>query len=277
MYVRDVGEGPVIIVVHGGPDFDQQYLLPDLDRLADSFHLVYYDQRGRGRSSCGVRPEDVTIRTEVEDLDAVRELFGLESVAVLGHSWGGLLAMEYAIRRPGRVSHLILMNTAPVSGADAQTWRRAHASGMSAGHVEAMTTLASSARYQAGDRGADADYYRMHFASALKGPDLLEPLIRRLRSGVTEDGIILARRIEQRLYDETWSSDGYDLTPQLERLRVPTLIIHGDGDLIPLEVVHHIADAIPTSRLVILEDCGHFAYLDQPNRVHSCVAELMAS
>ena len=264
-------------MVHGGPDFDQGYLVPDLDRLADAFRLVYYDQRGRGRSSPGVRPEDVTIRTEVEDLDIVRRFFGLESVVVLGHSWGGLLAMEYAIRQPGRVSHLILMNTAPASGSDAQLFRRALASKASPEQVEAMTTIASSASYQAGDRGADAEYYRLHFAPALKRPDLLERLIRCLRSDVTKDGIILARQIEQRLYDETWSSEGYDLTPQLERLRIPTLIVHGDDDFIPLDVACHIAEAIPGSRLVILEDCGHFAFMEQPERVHTCVSEFMAT
>ena len=117
MYVRDVGTGPPIIVVHGGPDFDHQYLLPEMDTLADAFHLVYYDQRGRGRSFAGERPDDVGIASEVDDLDSVRERFGFDQFAVLGHSWGGLLAATYAIRRPDRVSHLILMNCAPLSHA----------------------------------------------------------------------------------------------------------------------------------------------------------------
>ena len=99
MYVRDVGTGPPIIVVHGGPDFDHQYLLPEMDTLADAFHLVYYDQRGRGRSFAGQRPDDIDITSEVEDLDSVRERFGFDRVAVLGHSWGGLLAATYAIRQ----------------------------------------------------------------------------------------------------------------------------------------------------------------------------------
>ena len=69
----------------------------------------------------GVRREDVTLRSEVEVLDRVRSRFGLESIAVLGHSWGGVVAMEYAIRHPDRVSQLILLDTAPASAGD---WRR---------------------------------------------------------------------------------------------------------------------------------------------------------
>src|SRR5947209_15660282 len=108
---RAIGQGRPIIILHGGPDFDHTYLLPDMDRLADAFHLIYYDQRGRGRSSAQVQPEDVSLESEIDDLDRLREYFQLGSVAVVGHSWGGLLAMAYAIRHPDRVSHLILMNT----------------------------------------------------------------------------------------------------------------------------------------------------------------------
>ena len=114
LYVRDVGDGVPIMVLHGGPDFDHEYLLPEMDALAESFHLVYYDQRGRGRSFSGRQPDDITMATETDDLDRVREWFGFESTALLGHSWGGLLAMEYAIR-PRSVSHLVLMNCAPAS------------------------------------------------------------------------------------------------------------------------------------------------------------------
>ena len=116
LYGREVGDGdPTIVVVHGGPDFDHGYMLPEMDALAASFRLVYYDQRGRGRSTLACKPDSVTIQSEVDDLDAIRSQLGLDQIVVLGHSWGGLLAMEYAIRHRDRVSHLVLVNTAPVS------------------------------------------------------------------------------------------------------------------------------------------------------------------
>ena len=106
LYARDIGRGQPMIVLHGGPDFDHAYLLPDLDRLADAFRLIYYDQRGRGRSAEGVQPDDVTLASDVDDVDKVRQHFQLESSALLGHSWGAVLALEYALRYPRRVSHL---------------------------------------------------------------------------------------------------------------------------------------------------------------------------
>jgi proline iminopeptidase len=90
LYVRSIGEGVPIIVVHGGPDFDHEYLLPEMDRLAEWFRLVYYDQRGRGRSFSDQTSEAVSIESEIEDLDRIREHFGFEAFAVLGHSWGGI-------------------------------------------------------------------------------------------------------------------------------------------------------------------------------------------
>src|SRR5262245_34477543 len=98
LYSREIGRGQPIIVLHGGPDFDHSYLLPDLDRLADAFRLIYYDQRGRGRSADHVQPQDVTVLSDIADLDKVRQHFHLSSAVVLGHSWGAVLALEYALR-----------------------------------------------------------------------------------------------------------------------------------------------------------------------------------
>jgi proline iminopeptidase len=277
LYHRDLGEGSPIIVLHGGPDFDHNYFLPELDRLAGSFRLLYYDQRGRGRSAEGVRPEDISIRSEMEDLEEVRRHFQLASGAVLGHSWGGVLAMEYATRYPDRVSHLILMNTAPASHDDYLMLRKKLLSRRPAGDVERMRALSSSAPYQRGDIEVEAEYYRIHFGLTLRRPELLELIIGRLRSNFTEESVLTARAIEHRLYEETWRSAEYDLIPRLRELDIPTLIIHGDYDLVPVEVAVHIAEAVPGALLSVLPGCGHFAYLEFPDLVHEQVAAFHSS
>jgi proline iminopeptidase len=277
LYYRAIGEGRPIIVLHGGPDFDHHYLLPEMDRLADSFRLVCYDQRGRGRSAGDVQPEDVSIVSEIEDLDAVRRHFGFDSVALLGHSWGGVLAMEYATRHPDRVSHLILVDTAPASSEDWMALRRHLPTTRATGDIERMRAIASSARYQAGDPEAEIEYYRIHFSATVRQPELLERVIGRLRTHFSEQSVLTARAIEQRLYDETWRSDGYDLIPNLRALRVPTLVLHGEHDFIPVALACRIAQAMPCGLLVVLEKCGHFAYLESPDAVYENVAALFES
>lgn len=276
LYCRTLGEGPPIVVVHGGPDFDHTYLLPELDRLADSFRLVYYDQRGRGRSAEGVSPDEVSIASEVDDLDAVRRHFGLGPVALLGHSWGGLLAMEFATRRPDHVTHLVLTNTAPAAADDWLLLRQHLAEIRPAGDIEQMQAIASSAAYRAGDLEAEAEYYRIHFHTTLRAPDLLEQVLGRLRAHFTAETVLTARAIEERLYAETWRTAGYDLLPKLRGLDVPTLVLHGTDDFIPVGLAARVADAVPRARMHVVDSCGHFAYLERPEDVHEHVAGLLA-
>lgn len=276
LFVRDVGEGPTIVVLHGGPDFDHQYLLPELDRLGEHFRLVYYDQRGRGRSAEGVRAQDVTVESEMADLDLVRDHVGGGPTAILAHSWGGVLAMEYASRHPDRVTRLVLMNTAPASAVDARQYLEQRRSARPAPETEAMAALARSAAFRAGDPAVDVEYYRLHFRGAVHRPELLDRVVPRMRTGWTPQGVLTARAVEERLGEQTWFSPGYDLLPRLRRVAAPTLVIHGEGDVVPVELARHVADAIPGAELSVLPECGHFAYLEAPEAVAQRVAELFA-
>lgn len=277
LFCRQIGQGQPIIVLHGGPDFDHTYLLPDLDRLAEAHRLSYYDQRGRGRSAAGVRPEEVTLESEVADLDGLRAHLGLESVALLGHSWGGLLALEYALRHPSRVSHLILLNPAPASHADWALLRRELPGRRAPADLENLRRLSADPRFQAGDPDTVAEYYRSHFRATVQAPELLERLVGSLRSSFTSEGVLKARAIEERLYQQTWRSSDYDLLPELRRLSIPTLVIHGDYDFIPLECAAHIAQAIPAARLAVLPDCGHFSYMEAPEELGRLIGEFFAA
>jgi proline iminopeptidase len=277
LYVRDVGAGRPVVVVHGGPDFDHEYLLPELDRLADECRLVYYDQRGRGRSYSGEGARDITLGSEIEDLDAIRRELQLGSIAVLGHSWGALVAMEYALALPATVSHLILISPAPASPDDATTLRASLQAQRSAEQLDAMAALRADPDFRRGDVDADAAYYRIHFATALRRAELVDNVVGRLRRSFSNDGIVAARAIEEHLYEQTWRAPDYDLLARLAQLRVPTLIIHGATDLIPLAVARHIADAIPDARLEVLSDCGHFAYLEQPQRTFRAITGFLGA
>jgi proline iminopeptidase len=264
LYSREIGQGQSIIVLHGGPDFDHSYLLPDLDRLSDAFRLIYYDQRGRGRSADDVQPEDVTLTSDIDDLDEVRQHFQLESPALLGHSWGTVLALEYALRHPTRVSHLILMNPAPASVTDLAVFRKAYVQKLGA-DMDRQREIVASAAYKEGDPEAVAARYRLHFKPVLKRPEDYEKLMATMKAAFLrqgKEGIVKARAVEDRLMRDTWQADGYDLLPKLRNLSIPTLVISGDHDFFPGEIAGHIARAIPNARLVTIRNCGHFAYLE---------------
>jgi proline iminopeptidase len=277
LYARVIGTGQPMIVLHGGPDFDHGYLLPDLDRLADAFRLIYYDQRGRGLSAEHVRAEDVSLASDVEDVDRVRRRFQLSETVLLGHSWGTVLALEYALRHPTRVSHLVLMNPAPVSTAGVALLRTSYLAQLGADMDRQRTILASDA-YQSGDPDAVTARYRIHFEHALVRADDYARLMRAMQAGFVrqgKDGIVKARAVEDRLMEDTWARPGYDLLPSLHALRIPTLVIAGDRDFIPVEIAREIAQAIPGARLVVVKDCGHFSYLECGDAVRAALDDFV--
>src|SRR5206468_12737448 len=112
IYTRRVGDGPPVVVLHGGPGAHHDYLLPQYDRLALGRTLLYYDQRGGGRSPV---PRDTPVgwREHVADLEALRDRWGLPRLTLAGYSWGGLLALLYAAEMPDRLERLALISPAP--------------------------------------------------------------------------------------------------------------------------------------------------------------------
>ena len=88
----------------------------------------------------------------------------------------------------------------------------------------------------------------------------------------TDEGVLLARAIEERLYEETSGSPEWDLFPALRELGVPTLVLHGEHDFVPVELAARIADAVPGASLSVLPGCGHFTYLEAPDVVFEEVA-----
>jgi proline iminopeptidase len=278
LFARDIGRGRPLIVLHGGPDFDQAYLQPELDELADTYRLIYYDQRGRGKSSDNVRPDDVTLASDLDDLDAVRRHFRLDSPVLLGHSWGTVLALEFALRHPTRVSHLVLMNPAPVSQPQVATLRQSYLAQLGS-DMDRQREIQAGAAYKEGDPDAVAARYRIHFKHALQQPDHYERLMARMSAGFRrqgKEGILKAWAVEERLYRDTWALTGYDLLPKLRLLRIPTLVIVGEQDFIPPAIAGEIAQAVPDATLVAVPNCGHFAYLECGAAVRSALNRFFA-
>jgi proline iminopeptidase len=267
LYAREIGKGPPILILHGGPDFDESYMLPEMDRLSNSYHLIYYDQRGRGKSADHVQPEDVTLASDVADMDKVRQYFHLNSMTLLGHSWGTVLVLEYALKYPERASHLILMNPAPASREDylqlKQDWLEKRPEDMAR-----RKAIAETAAYKEGDPEAVTAYYRIHFKPAFAEMEYYEKLIARMHADFTKEGVLKARAIEDRLMQDTWANSDFNLLPQLKAVRIPTLVLSGDHEFIPASSAEHIAQAIPNARLVVLKGCGHFSYMECPVPVH---------
>src|SRR5690348_14907524 len=112
LFYAEEGNGPPCLLLHGGPGLDHQEFVPWLSPLASSARLIYLDYRGNGCSQ-PIQPEQFTTAAILADIEGLRTALGLKQMAVLGHSFGGFIALSYALAHPPAVSRLIISCSAP--------------------------------------------------------------------------------------------------------------------------------------------------------------------
>jgi proline iminopeptidase len=249
LFVRRTGEGPPTVVLHGGPGAHHDYLLPGFDALARGRELVYYDQRGGGRSPVA-REVPVGWTEQVADLEALRELWGLERLTIAGYSWGGLLALLYALEHPGRVGRLALVSPAP-------TWRAAREEFEQRFAQRNLDPAFQEERRQlreSGLRERDPVAFQQRIFELSVAPYFFDP-------SRAQD--LTPFRVTGRAQQEVWSSLGdYDLRPRLPSLRdTPTIVLHGQADPIPIEAARVAAELVGAA-FHPLPRCGHVPYVE---------------
>lgn len=271
--------GRRLIVLHGGPGADHQYLLPQMLALAEDHELVFYDQRGGGKSRTD-DPSPITWQTHVEDLAAVARDLGFDRPDIVGYSWGGLLAMLYSIvargelpdsggrlpvPTPSRTPHpasLTLIDPAPITRPYREQFEAEFSRRQQGPAIQALRAALAAP----GLRERDPDAYRQrgfelsvagYFADPARAHDLT-PF-----------------RVVGRVQQSVWSSLGdFDLTSPLAHVGVPALIVHGRQDPIPLESSEVAARALG-ARLVVLDHCGHVPYVEQPQSLFDALRDFL--
>ena len=264
IFYEVVGEGDPIVVIHGGPGLDHSYLQPGLDALAIRNTLVYYDQRGTGRSVAALDSSAINLDAFVADIEALREALGYERVSVLAHSWGALIGIEYAARHPEAVRGLILMNPVePGTRFREQLETRQRAARTAEDSTE-LATLTALEGFEARDPATVSQWYRVIFRQSLRDRARIEELELDLAESTAKNGPDVARLIGSSLGEVDW----WDRIPTIQ---VPTLVLHGRYDVLPSAMSQALAAAFPVGRVVVLES-GHFPYLEARDALLSAVS-----
>jgi proline iminopeptidase len=244
LYTRRVGDGPPVVVLHGGPGAHHDYLLPQYDQLAGGGAsrggrvLLYYDQRGGGRSPV---PRDAPVgwREHVADLEALRRHWGIDRLALLGYSWGGLLAVLYALEHPAQVECLALVCPAPPTVQWRGEFERRFAARMAEPWIDrARRELAASGLA----RSDPERYRRLAFALSVAGY-FRDPSRAREMTPF---------RVTARTQEAVWKSLGdYDLREPLRKTfatgKTPrSLVVAGIYDPMPIEAARELAALLDT-------------------------------
>ena len=248
LFERRTGEGPPVVILHGGPGASHDYLLPGCDALAGGRELTYYDQRGGGRSAVG-RDVPVGWQEQVADLHALKELWGDHPLDLVGYSWGGLLAMLYTITHPSSVARLALVSPAPAWRAGRIEYERRYAEITNGPWAQEERRKLRESDLKSRDITA---YQRRIFELAViayfKDPARVSEL----------GGFRLVERVQKGI----WESLGdYDLRPALQKLEVPAVVLHGKDDVIPWETAEEAAECL-RAPFTLIPDCGHVPYIE---------------
>lgn len=269
LYCNIIGDGTPIVILHGGPGLDHTYLLPQMERLAKHHTLIFFDQRACGRSSMDVDTNSLTMSNLIDDIEGVRKVFHLKKINLMGHSWGGLLAMRYAVEYPENLGSLILVTTTPASSELRRASLRIMEERVSKADSAARVALMKTDDFKERTPKAMAEFFRILFKGSFYRPELADSLT--LKFGPSYP---ISSRLMQHLSKDKTAMD-YDLHPQLGRINCPTLIIGGDFDQVPPETNQRIHEGIKGSEYILLKNCGHFPYIEKPDEFFGAIRSFM--
>ncbi|MGH7660082.1 MAG: alpha/beta fold hydrolase [Vulcanimicrobiaceae bacterium] len=244
-----------ILAVHGAPGTDHRLFRPELDRLGAFARVVYFDLPGHGRSS---PPRDFRLETIAESLEEARIAATAEGVNVLGSSYGGFVALQYALAHPDRVVRLILVDTSASSSFRTRSIAIARERANKT-MLEAFERLWNNALANDDDfRENWRILFPLYFAQATQT---------QIDSYAGRTSYNLATR---RAILPTF--EGYDVRASLAELRMPALVIVGKHDWItPPGEARELAGALPNARLVVFESSGHYPFLEEGERFATVV------
>jgi len=258
LHYRIYGAGKPVVILSGGPGFDCDYMEPVAKELAKDHQAILVELRGTGRS---IPAETINVTLLLEDLEAIRQHLTLDHWTVLGHSAGAVLAMVYAGRHPEKITSLILANSGPI--------RRASAGAE-------MDNLFM--RLPREERDALAKLPQEDFGQMLK---ILLPGYFYDRSN---QSAVAPQLTPDKFHPETSALVGAsimgpeaDHRPALANFSKPVLIIAGRQDPLDPAVQYEIHLALKNSTLTLIDRCGHFPWIEQPDKFYPAVRHFLST
>jgi proline iminopeptidase len=268
LFVKVMGQGYPLVLMHGGPGLDHVSLLA-LQPLADQFTLIFYDHRCNGRSE-GAEVSSMTFENLTADADALRQTLGFDKWAVLGHSFGGNVALEYALRYPQSLSHLILMDTCGDT-----RWVQQNAPELLAKRGYSASAVQAARRFYNGQL-TPGEFLptSMKFMSAY----FYRNFLLEMAHEVFSPGPRPKMRPEAQIFGFGQLLTGWTVMDRLNAIKVPTLVMAGRYDfLFPPEHQAILADRLPNAELVLIERAGHNPQMERTAEVIRAIRDFMAT
>lgn len=264
IYYKRIGSGEPIMIVHGGPGLEHGYLVPYFEPFSRQFEVIYFDQRLSGRSSADVDSSEIRLDKFVDDIEELRKELNLGKIHLVGHSWGGLLAMKYAIKYDSKLRSLTLLNSMAASSELKREEEKILAQKTSNEFVLQRQALLDSELFETNKPQAIEKLLLLSFRSQFYDPSYADSL----DFYVSDDYMARSQRLGHLMVDIA----NYDLLAELSSLRIPTLLVYGAIEPAASVSGPILHSTIQNSKLVVIENAGHFPFVEQPDRF---VSELL--
>lgn len=260
-YFAFSGSGDTLVVLHGGPGLSHRYLKPQLDSLlAPNFTLLYYDQRGSGWSDGDEDSLRLNMKTYIDDLEQLRRHFNITQLNLMGHSFGGLLGMYYGIHHPDRLNSLVLIDPDAASYELRTPYQvKMINSRLTQSQNHYLDSLESTGAFKTYDPETYETYYKTFLTSYFADPRDTAKLFLGFDS-LSVPKISSTNRIVRKSLGE------YNIHDQLPLIKSRTLIMQGMESVFSVEGAKAIHHKIPHAELHLFEACGHFEYIESPEK-----------
>jgi proline-specific peptidase len=266
---RIVGEGErTLLTLHGGPGATSWYLYSLADLAGDGVRVVFWDQLGCGDSDAPDDPSLWRVERFVDEVEAVRSALDLGRVDVLGQSWGGMLAQEYALAHPEAVRTLILASTICSSPFHRSELRRLAEALPEPAREPLLQAMSSGDTSGEGYAAAVEEAYRRHVCRIPYPPDVKRAF----------DAMAMP------VYGTMWGPDEFlfvgnladwDVCERIGAIQAPTLITVGRHDELTPASSEMIQERIAGSELVVFEDSAHLAHWEERERYMAVVRDFL--
>jgi proline iminopeptidase len=281
LYYLTLGHGEPLLILHGGPGASHDYFLPFLLPLARQHRLIFIDERGSGRSQKLQDASGYTVENMVEDTEGVRRALNLGKISLLGHSYGGALAQAYALKYQENLSHLILASTWSSTKIMNQVFVRMKEN-MAPELRERINKMEAEGLFGHG-KPYEQNRYTADYMIAAWGEGYF-PYVYHNRADPNYDPVQQGNTAWD-LYREMWGEHGefvidgnlksVEYTDRLAAIKVPTLIIVGEHDECDPSLSKVMQQKIAGSKLAIMPNSGHMAFVDQPELYVRTIKEFL--
>ena len=257
-FYKIAGDGEPYIMLHGGPGMYHDELFPFFLDFAKSNKVIFYDQRGNGKSTLE-KIDSTTFNVEllVEDLEELRKEFGVEKLNIIGHSWGGLLAMYYSVKYPDNVKRLILVDAAPVNTELLMKSYEKLVSMYSPKDWNYLQKLWNSEDFLAGNPKVHNEALRISEGTVFSNKDVIDDYMKvGAFNETTAKNAVLLNDLATQMKLNIYVQD------RLLNINCPTLIINGKDDFIVEEAYQLVNKLIVHSEIVLIEEAGHYPFIE---------------